>query len=461
MLIPDEHKSRFIYHFTSIENLPSILEHGLLSYNEKRRLGIEHLSIAEDSIQARRANMIVTCGPKGCVHDYVPFYFGSLSPMLLAVVNKKNVDQQFIIHIALSIDILDHEAAVFTSASANTDQPPDFYSDSADLDKLRWDLIDSLSWKSGTDDERHARMAEALVHSRVDPKLIGYIVVWNDYFSDKVKKTFAKYNIPCPTVTSIRHKGRYHYYMKPPFPSVTSLVTGPIILKGEYKGAVEEVMEARNEESPDEARFESIEDAVDELDDDFCALPELAAINDLPTANQEHREDVGAHTRTVIDKLRNSDLYEELSAPERVLVEFAAYLHDIGKGNSPRDDQGRQRVDPDHPASAIPLVQRVLTEDIETIDEEEVRQVILLVAYHDLIGDIVGKGRNRQQLLDVIECAEDFDMLAALNCADVESLIPEGGLAKMMSSHPGWLERIKAGLPDLREWVLENLEDEE
>lgn len=87
--------------------------------------------------------------------------------------------------------------------------------------------------------------------------------------------------------------------------------------------------------------------------------------------------------------------------------------------------------------------------------------MLLLVAYHDLIGDVVGKGRNREQILDVIECAEDFDLLAALNCADVESLIPEGGLARMISSHPGWLERIKAGLPDLREWALDNLEDEE
>jgi hypothetical protein len=436
MPIPEEHRSRYVYHFTSIENLSSILEHGLLSYNEKRRLVIEHVSIAEDSIQKRRANMPVTCGPMGCVHDYVPFYFGSLSPMLLAVVNKKNVDQQFMVHIAFSIAIVD-------------------------LDKLRWDLIDSLSWKSGTDDERHARMAEALIHRRVDPKLIDHVVVWNENFSSEVKKMFAKFNIACPTVTYNGYNRRYHYYKKPPFPSNTSLVTGPFFLKRKYERAVKEVMETRNDESPDEAMFESIESAVDELDDDFCALPELDAINDLPTANQEHREDVGAHTRTVVDKLKNSELYEDLPDREKVLVEFAAYLHDIGKGNSPRDDQGRQRVDADHPARAIPLVQRILTEDIDTIDEEEVRQVILLVAYHDLIGDILGKGRDRQQILDVIKCAEDFDMLAALNCADVESLIPEGELARMFSSHPGWLERIKAGLPDLREWALENLEDEE
>ena len=461
MPIPSEHTSRHIYHFTNIDNLPSILEHGFLSYNEKTRLGIAHVSIAEDSIQRRRSTMKVTCGPRGYVHDYVPFYFGSLSPMLLSVVNKKNVDQQFIIHIAFSIDILDREDTVFSDASANTKHPPAFYSDPVDLAKLKWDLIDSYSWSGGTDDERHARMAEALVYLRVDPKLIDHVVVWNSSFSDHVKEVFSESTIPCPSVIYQGDYGRYHYYKQPPYPSVTSLITGPFFLRRDYQRAAKKVNDTRIEKTPDKALFDSIEDAVDNLNDDFSSLPELDAINGLATANQEHHEDVGAHTLTVVDRLRNSELFQELSEHEKVLVEFAAYLHDIGKGESQRDSQGRQKVDRDHPAKAIPLVQRILTEEIEVLDAEEIRQILLLVTYHDLIGDIVGNGRNKQQLLDIIKCAEDFDMLAALNCADVESLIPEEGLARMLSSHHAWLQNIRTALPELREWVLENLENEE
>ncbi|BBO89901.1 DarT ssDNA thymidine ADP-ribosyltransferase family protein [Desulfosarcina ovata] len=462
MSIPDEHKTRHIYQFTHLDNLPDILQHGLLSYNEKERRGISHISIASSSIQDRRAVMDVSVGPGGVVHNYVPFYFCSRSPMLLSVVNAKNVDQLYLLYLGVPIDVLTLPKAVFTNASANTAVPPTFYSDPSDLVNLDWANIDSKKWGSPSDDARHARMAEALIHRRLKVSKIDHIIVWNDMVKEKVEEIYAEADIDPPAIVFDGHRGRHFYYIN--FYDKggrVSIVTGPICLRNQYEAAAKEVMETRSEESPDEAMFDSIEDAVDELDDDFCALPELAEINDLPTANQEHREDVGAHTRTVVDKLRNSDLFEALSDREKVLVEFAAYLHDIGKGKSPRDDQGRQRVDADHPARAISLVQRILTEDIETIDEEEVRQIILLVAYHDLIGDILGKGRDRQQLLDVIECAEDFDMLAALNCADVESLIPEGGLARMISSHPGWLERIKAGLPDLREWTLENLEDEE
>lgn len=462
MPIPDEHKSRHIYQFTHLDNLSAILQHGLLSYNEKERRGISHISIASKSIQDRRAVMDVPTGPGGVVHDYVPFYFCSRSPMLLSVVNAKNVDQLYLLYLGVPIDVLALPDTVFTNASANTAVPPTFYSNPSDLEKLDWANIDSKKWSSPSDEARHARMAEALVYKSLDVSEIDHVIVWNEMIKTKVQEIYAEANLEPPAIEFNGHKRRYFYFTN--FyegGSNVSIVTGPICLHNEFCTAVKEVVETRKKEDPEEPPFESIEHAVDVLDDDFCALPELDAINDLPTANQEHREDVGAHTRTVVDKLRNSELYEDLPDRGKVLVEFAAYLHDIGKGNSPRDDQGRQTVDPDHSARAIPLVQRILTEDIEALNEEEVRQVILLVAYHDLIGDIVGKGRDRQQLLDVIECVEDFDMLAALNCADVESLIPEGRFARIISSHTGWLESIKAALPDLQEWVLENLEDEE
>lgn len=48
--------------------------------------------------------MIVEAGPGGVVHDYVPFYFTSKNPMLLSLLYSKNIDQQFIVFMAISID---------------------------------------------------------------------------------------------------------------------------------------------------------------------------------------------------------------------------------------------------------------------------------------------------------------------------------------------------------------------
>jgi hypothetical protein len=67
---------------------------------------------------------------------------------------------------------------------------------------------------------------------------------------------------------------------------------------------------------------------------------------------------------------------------------------------------------PDHPADAVPMLLRILTEEIESISDEEIRQVCMLVVYHDIIGDCMEKGREKQQVADVIESEDDLDMLS-------------------------------------------------
>ena len=52
---------------------------------------------------------------------------------------------------------------------------------------------------------------------------------------------------------------------------------------------------------------------------------------------------------------------------------------------------------------AVPMLLRILTEEIETVSDEEIRQVCMLVVYHDIIGDCMEKGREKQQVADVIE----------------------------------------------------------
>lgn len=85
------------FHFTHIKNLDSIIKNGILCTNIKNARGIQHENVASKGIQARRNDMDVTCGPKGKVHDYVPFYFTSMNPMFLSVINRKNQDQPFMI----------------------------------------------------------------------------------------------------------------------------------------------------------------------------------------------------------------------------------------------------------------------------------------------------------------------------------------------------------------------------
>lgn len=92
MKIPKEYKGKYFYHFTHIENIESIVKHGLLSTNEKENKSVEHVDLANEDIQQRRSQMDVPLEPYGKIHDYVPFYFTTINPMLLGVLNRKNID---------------------------------------------------------------------------------------------------------------------------------------------------------------------------------------------------------------------------------------------------------------------------------------------------------------------------------------------------------------------------------
>ena len=200
--IPPEHAKRHAYHSTLLDNLPGILEHGFLSCNEQGRLGLTHESIALETIQARRAKMRVTCGPGGVVHDYVPLYFAKLSPMLLAQVHAKNVDQMLLVHFAYSVDLLDRVDVVFADAAANRTRPPTFYADPARLDQLMWEAIDTRKWGSKIDgvDRKHERMAEVLVHKRLDPTDADYVIVWNKSIKAEVKEMYVAAGLTPPPI---------------------------------------------------------------------------------------------------------------------------------------------------------------------------------------------------------------------------------------------------------------------
>jgi hypothetical protein len=69
-----------------IDNLTGILQRGgMYAPNHIPHDGIGYRAIHHQHIQERRTARSVPCGPGGVIHDYVPFYFGSLPPMLLAL----------------------------------------------------------------------------------------------------------------------------------------------------------------------------------------------------------------------------------------------------------------------------------------------------------------------------------------------------------------------------------------
>ncbi len=409
--------------------------------------------------------MNVDCGPMGTVHEYVPFYFSPRVPMLLKILNSKNIDQRYIIYLAVKTDVIEREDVVFTSASANTNIPPTFYCEPKELANLRWSLIDSNDW-SFSDGDRHAKMAEVLIHEKVEFSEIDFIVVWKN-------KTWTKVNnILGETIHKIEIKNdgyklsyggrsnyRNHYFTKFWFDKTQSLVTGPELLYSRYKKTVRSIKEKHQSGIPS-PKFKNISDTIQAISQDLAVIPEIATIKDLETANDQHWQTVGDHTKRVVEKLDELEEYQAFSNPQKKVLKLAAYLHDIGKAKSQKIN-GKQNTYTDHPASAIPMLKRILSEDIKVLFNIQIRRIVMLVAYHDLIGDVIDNDRNRdkEQILKVIRTMDDFDMLVAISKADVSSLISGNQWHDLTSGATGWLRNINANVPELREWIEHKLKE--
>jgi hypothetical protein len=323
MSIPPKHVHRHIYHFTHIDNLLGLLKTGLLATNHPKFPKDSHRSVAEPTIQLRRAKTKVTCGPGGVVHDYVPLYLGSLSLMLLSVINKKNVDQMEILYFEFPIILLDREDVIFADASANTAEPPGFYSDPANLDNLNWSEIDSLKWSSSDDTLRHQRMAEALVHGQLSLTEARRVIVWNKAMKERVQEMVTKAGVAFPSI-DFESPDRRHYFTKFMHGKPQeSLVMGPRAIAHHYQSACEQMKQAEHAE---DAPFDTPAKLLEALREDFGCLPETAELVGLKSANSVHKHTVGVHTLEVVEKLKSLSEYTNLpSKGDRTRVELAAY----------------------------------------------------------------------------------------------------------------------------------------
>ena len=190
-----------LYYFASLDNLTSLLNHGILSKNDVIRGQIQSTSFAEASVQQKRMSKRVILDNDRVVylHDLVPLYLTPKTPTLSA--RRELIDRLFFVDV--SLDLLYNPAIdlAFTDGNAAS-QETTFYSSLKNLSLIPWDVIQADYWNEFTDGSRK-RCAEFLVYPRVSPTYFTRLVVSSQHAQETCRSLLFHSRLHHPPITVI------------------------------------------------------------------------------------------------------------------------------------------------------------------------------------------------------------------------------------------------------------------
>jgi len=156
-----------IYHMTHINNVSSILRHGLLSHGNGRT----SVDISNRAVNNRRNR--IDPFYKKTIHSYVPFYINPKNAMLYV---RKAIQEDIVIF-SFDRELIKENGVLFTDGNAASSSTR-FFKNLEGLSSLHWNCLHAGSWNNYPDGKRR-RMAEVLVPNRVSPVRINKIICYS------------------------------------------------------------------------------------------------------------------------------------------------------------------------------------------------------------------------------------------------------------------------------------------
>jgi hypothetical protein len=167
-----------LYYITPIDNIPSILEHGILSNELAAK--VPHTSLAMPEIQIRRINKKIPGAGGLDLHSYANLYFDAHNPML----SKRRERNDTICILRINPNVLDMPGVIVADRNAATDYVR-FYAPAGGIESLDKDKLFAKYWTNSQDEnERRAhkrlKCAEVLVPNKVEPNYVSGAYVANE-----------------------------------------------------------------------------------------------------------------------------------------------------------------------------------------------------------------------------------------------------------------------------------------
>ncbi|AKL72888.1 protein of unknown function (DUF4433) [Actinobacteria bacterium IMCC26256] len=159
-----------VFHITAIENVPSILENGLLPHSAAPQANTDISNPAVQDIRSRK-QVRLDDGRDLPLHDMVPFFFTASTPMHYEVIKKLGSPLCIVVIQLVNLCRFDLDIA-FSNRNAATEEA-EFLSDFANFDSfIPWHDFIPKYWN-----DKARRSAELLVAPKVSPQLFSRIEV--------------------------------------------------------------------------------------------------------------------------------------------------------------------------------------------------------------------------------------------------------------------------------------------
>lgn len=181
-----------LYYITHVNNIPSILQHGILSHALVEERKVPFTPIYDTGIVTNRRTKSTPAGDS--LWDFANLYFQPRNPMLYRVINEKNKND--IVIIAVRPDVMNIQDVLVTTGNAASN-PTEILSAKEGLKAVTqmWEVIYNEWWKE-EDGSKRKIMAECLVPDLVMPDYIQTVYVAGHAVAEKVKALVPQSNIP-------------------------------------------------------------------------------------------------------------------------------------------------------------------------------------------------------------------------------------------------------------------------
>jgi hypothetical protein len=207
-----------IFRFMHIDNLKGCLDRGgMYAPTHWPDDGAVYRTIHNEEVQNARHVRRIPCGPGGTIHDYVSFYFGYLSPMMLNLKTGRvpgyNEGQTPLIYLESSAQAVSESGGGFVFSDGHGIATfTEWFDDLGKLDRVDWNMVYQRYWGDNIDDmdRQRRKQAEFLVHRFCSWDLIERIAVINAAMQARVEAVLAEYAARMRRAVTVQRDWYYH-----------------------------------------------------------------------------------------------------------------------------------------------------------------------------------------------------------------------------------------------------------